>query len=55
MGRGPLVGRGPLPGGPRPRLGIGNFLGCESRVTIHEKIPNLNGGVGASATYVNDL
>jgi len=41
VGRGPLVDRGPLPGGPRPRLGIENFLVCESRVTIHEKVPVL--------------
>ena len=26
MGRGPLVGRGPLPGGPRPRMGIEKFF-----------------------------
>ena len=25
VGRGPLVSRGPLPGAPRPRLGIENF------------------------------
>ena len=55
MGRGPLVGRGPLPGVPRPRMGIENFLGCESRVTIHENVPSLSSGVRASATHVNDF
>src|SRR6218665_1400133 len=54
VGRGQLVGRGPLPGGPRPRLGIENFL-CESRVAIHEKVHILSSGVRASAIYLNDF
>ena len=28
---------------------------CESRVTIHEKVPSLSSGVRASATYLNDF
>jgi len=44
------VGRGPLPGGPRPRLGIETFFLCESCVTILEKVPS--SGLGASDTYV---
>jgi len=47
VGRGPLVVREPLPGGPRQRLGIENFL-CESCVTIHEKVPSLSSGARAS-------
>ena len=49
------MGRGPLPGGPRARLGIAKFCSCESRVTIHEKEKSFSSGVRDSATYVNDF
>src|SRR6218665_1288674 len=44
------VGRGPLPGGPRPGLGIEEFFSRESRVIMHEKVSSLSSAVSAFAT-----
>ena len=54
VGRGPLVGRGPCLVGRDQGWELRICL-CESRVTIHERVPSLSSGVRASATYLNDF